>query len=159
MEADMPFQECFQIAGRLIDIINERDGNINEKTIKEHMSLLRQFNLICLPAFRSQEQALFTSLGIMLDVSLIIFRAEGCWLEYMVGDKNIVLEGNLQGEKGVLEQGRQPFGLRYYRRSKYWGIICIESPANIVLAEPYINLLAKHCLSVFNLHGPAGCAG
>lgn len=157
MEADMPFQECFQIAGRLIDIINERDGNINEKTIKEHMSLLRQFNLICLPAFRSQEQALFTSLGIMLDVSLIIFRAEGCWLEYMVGDKNIVLEkGICRARKEFWSRGGNRLVYATIDGANIWGIICIESPANIVLAEPYINLLAKHCLSVFNLHGLLG---
>jgi signal transduction histidine kinase len=152
-EADMPFQQCFQIAVRLIDIIRNGDCNVNEKGIKELMALLRQIIWLSLPVFQSQDRAMNSSLEIMLGVFLIILGAEGCWLEYMAGGENTVLEkGNCRLRKEFWSRGSDCLVYETIDGADIWGIICIESPANTLDAQQYIELFVRHCLFVFNLH-------
>ena len=132
-EADMPFQQCFQIAVRLIDIIRNGDCNVNEKGIKELMALLRQIIWLSLPVFQSQDRAMNSSLEIMLGVFLIILGRRLLAGVYGGRRKYRSGKGNCRLRKEFWSRGSDCLVYETIDGADIWGIICIESPANTLM--------------------------
>lgn len=142
-----------EISGRIIaDFLTFLSKEIIGGQRAVELSALRQMNQIILDSFQGQDKALIYAFNLILSALVILFDAQGSWLQYNDGEDEVLL---IKGEEKAVKQAISKKSIFIAEAPMHLGgksgSIGVLEPSDLLLAQTLIPLMAQECAIVFEI--------